>query len=227
MAAACGGTTAERAIVPAPTQMPATTSTTIALTTTTATPTTPAAPTTSATAPATSVASTVALPTSSPAGPQAILRPDGLGDLPFGTESEAALAQLTTMLGAPTTDSGWVSAFDSKFGVCPGELVRGVTWGSLLVLFADETLAAVGKRHLYFYAYGPDPLPAGLTTPEGVGVGSTVAALRIAYPSVQVYPDDVLGPSFAVSPAGLAGSLSDITDAGVVRTITGGEGCGE
>ncbi len=226
LAAACSAsTTAERAVNPAPTTAP---------TTTTVPPTTPA-PTTVA---PTTTRATVPLPTSTPSTspttapapgvPSLVLRPDGLGDIPLGTEAESAISRLTGILGTPTSDSGWVPAFDSPFGVCPGDEVRGVGWSGLLLLFADDTLVTSGQRHLFFYVYGPQAAPAGLRTETGVGLGSTAAELRAAHPEVAIFEDDLLGmAAFAVGEAGLGGTLTSTNADGAVTTITGGQSCGE
>ncbi len=224
---ACGADSgSERAINPAPTAAPTTVATTVA-----PTPPTSVTPETAVT--------TVLLPTTtSPAttppttatGPTALLlRPGGLGDYPFGAAADPTIAQLTAILGPPTTDSGWVASFDSPFGVCPGDEVRGVTWNGLLVLFADATLIVSGQRHMFHYVYGPEATPAGLAGETGIGLGSTVAALRAGYPDVSVFDDELLGTAaFSVGgAAGLGGTLTDTSDAGIVTTITGGEGCGE
>ena len=103
-----------------------------------------------------------------------------------------------------------------------------MTWDGLLMLFADDTLIVSGQRHLFHYVYGPDATPTGLVTDSGIGLGSTVAAIRGAHPDVAVFDDELLGTAaFAIGTAGLGGTLSDTSDAGIVTTITGGEGCGE
>ncbi len=226
LGACAADTTAERAVNPAPSAPPSTTvaPTTIPPTTVAPETTPPTAPPTVVTEPPTTPATTVTI--ASPAS--LFLRPGGLGDLPFGVAADPAIAQLSAILGPPTADSGWVAAFDSPFGVCPGDEVRGVTWDGLLTLFADETLIVSGQRHLFHYVYGPDAKPSGLVTDSGIGLGSTVAAIRAAHPDAAVFDDELLGTAaFAIGTAGLGGTLTDTSDAGIVTTITGGEGCGE
>ncbi len=230
MGACAADTATERAVNPAPSAPPATTIPPTTTPPTTAAPETtpPTAPLTVAieppTVPPTAVSTTLAV-----SGPASlVLRPGGLGDFPFGVAADPAIAQVSAILGPPTTDSGWVATFDSPFGVCPGDEVRGVTWGGLLLLFADETLIVSGQRHLFHYVYGPDAEPTGLVTDSGIGLGSTVAAIRAAHPDVAVFDDELLGAAaFAIGTAGLGGTLTDTSDAGIVTTITGGEGCGE
>jgi hypothetical protein len=148
----------------------------------------------------------------------------------FGVEAEAVISYVTAILGPPTADSGWADP-NSAFGVCPGTEVRGVTWGDLLLLFSDESGVASGRRHFFSYTLGPafgaSITPAGMATPEGIAVGSTVAALKSAYPGVYVYGgDDVFGPYFVVGES-LTGFLTGDSDADTVQSVIGGVTCGE
>lgn len=158
------------------------------------------------------------------------MRQDGLGDAAFGVNVEEVIDYISSIAGAPTSDSGWADPF-SAFGVCPGTEVRGVTWGDLLVLFSDESLVASGRRHFFSYSYGPAftdrPRPAAMRTPEGITVGSSVAELRAAYPEVIVNPaDDIFAAHFYVND-NFRGFLTGDTDADTVDSIIGGVGCGE
>jgi len=158
------------------------------------------------------------------------MRQDGLGDAAFGVDPEEVIEYIRSIVGAPTSDSGWADPF-SAFGVCPGTEVRGVTWGDLLVLFSDESSVDAGRRHFFSYSYGPafafEARPAAMRTPAGITVGSTVAELRAAYPEVVVTPgDDINLPSFHVND-NLNGFLTGDTDADTVLAIIGGVGCGE
>jgi hypothetical protein len=201
--------------VPATTAAPATTVVETTSTSSTTTSTTQAATTTSTTV---------------PPGAQLVLGQDRLGTAMFGVEPEAVISYVTAVLGPPTADSGWADP-NSAFGVCPGTEVRGVTWGDLLLLFSDESGVASGRRHFFSYTLGPpfgaSITPAGLATPEGIAVGSTVADLKSAFPGVYVYGgDDVFGPYFVVN-ENLSGFLTGDTDADTVQSVIGGVTCGE
>jgi hypothetical protein len=66
-----------------------------------------------------------------------------------------------------------------------------------------------------------------MATPEGIAVGSTVAALKSAYPGVYVYGgDDVFGPYFVVG-ENLTGFLTGDSDTDTVQSVIGGITCGE
>lgn len=182
--------------------------------------------------------STTDLPTTTTAAPTTVapepvvLRPDGVGALPFGTEAEVMLTYLTARLGTPNVDSGWVAAPSSPFGVCPGSQVRGLRWGPLQVLLGDEGNAT---RHLFSWVYATALLPAnepvgaagGLQTPEGIGLGSSIADLFAAFPSLTV-STDVYGPTYSTGGlVGYAGTLSSEDIDGFVTSLVGGRYCGE
>ncbi len=159
-----------------------------------------------------------------------VLRTNGLGQVAFGAEPEGVIAYVTSIVGSPTTDTGWIDPL--SLGSCPGTEVRTVTWADLNLYFGDQSRLAIGRRHFFSYSLGPPSAgatiaPAGMVTVAGVGVGSTLADLRAAYPGLLVNPGDpVSQPSFEVS-AGLGGLLTAADDAATVTAIQGGFGCGE
>jgi hypothetical protein len=158
-----------------------------------------------------------------------VLRDDGLGDALFGTDPEEVVRYVQAILGPPTADSGWADPF-SAFGVCPGTEVRGVTWGDLTLLFSDDSTVASGRRHFFNYSYGPpfgvSIQPDGMRTDTGIGIGSTVAELRAAYPTVRIFPPDIADAYFVVD-ENFTGFLSGTADTDTVRSVIGGIGCGE
>ena len=202
-------------------------STTEASTTTIVSATTIASTTTTV-APTTTV---VATTTTVPAGAGLVLRGDGIGDALFGAEPEGVIDYINGVLGAPTSDSGWVSAPQRS---CPGAEVRSVSWGDLALFFGDDSSVSHGRRHLFNWVYGPSPSgtainPSGPATaaPARISVGATVAQLRAAYPLASVTPgDDIVGPSATISD-GLFAFLTNPTSTGVVISLVGGFGCGE
>jgi hypothetical protein len=229
VAAACGSDSDDADVTVPPTSATAavTTGTTVAAST--VPPTTVAVTSTSSTTTSTTQAATTTSSTVPPAA-QLVLGQDRLGTAMFGVEPEAVVSYVTAILGPPTADSGWADP-NSAFGVCPGTEVRGVTWGDLLLLFSDESGVASGRRHFFSYTLGPafgaSITPAGMATPEGIAVGSTVAALKSAYPGVYVYGgDDVFGPYYVVS-ENLSGFLTGAADTDTVQSVIGGVTCGE
>lgn len=201
----------------------ASTSTVAPTTTVSASTTTTAAATTTTTPPETT--------TTVPVGAAISLRSDGVGDALFGAEPESVIDYINGLLGAPTSDSGWVSAPERT---CPGTEVRSLSWGDLSLLFGDQSTVSGGRRHFFNWSYGPARagaiiVPAGMTTaaPGRIRVGSTVAQLRAAYPTAIISAgDEIVGPSATISD-GLIAFLSNPTSSGVVISLVGGFGCGE
>jgi hypothetical protein len=72
-----------------------------------------------------------------------------------------------------------------------------------------------------------EAIPEGLATPEGIGLGTTVAFLRAAYHDVVVEPGEegLLAPSFYVD-EDLSGRLTGTADDDLVTVIIGGDPCG-
>jgi hypothetical protein len=187
-------------------------------------------------------------------GPPIVLRGDGLGALPFGAPVDEVIAGLTLRWAPPTSDTGWIQAASSPYGVCPGTEMRAVGWRGFSVLFSDGPTphGPAGQRHFFSWEYevddptryvgghprtpGPAPDEGGsrppLHTESAISVGATVAQLRQAYGSRLELSDesgDAGGPSFGVDlPDGsLSGSVTNLGPTGVVLTIVSGGGCGE
>ncbi len=210
-----------------------TVTTTTTATSTTATPsttTTTEPPTTTSTEPPTTT--TIATTTTTVA-PESVLtmRPDGLGEVLFGDDADAAVAALSAVLGEPSDDTGWLTDAET----CIGSEVRFVTWGSLRAFFSDgpSDWAPAGVRHFASYDQSPaigSPL-LELQTTEGVGIGSPVGDVRAIYGDDAVITGDPLfGDLFQVVTSGagyLWGLLTgpDATD--TVASISGGFSCGE
>lgn len=196
-----------------------TTSTTLPATTTTA----PVTTTTSTTSTTTTTTTTLV------EGEELILRSNGLGSARFGVEPDGVIAFVTSVLGSPDSDTGYVDSF-SQFGTCPGSEVRGVRWGDLTLLFGDVSDFGSGRRHFYQWQYGPQtssPLrPNGPLTDGLIGLGSTVADIRRVYPDVEIFADEVYGPGFELEPL-LWGTLTDDGESGRVIALVGGTSCGE
>ncbi len=193
--------------------------TTIAVTTT-------AAATTTST---TSTTSTVPATTTTTIAPVLglSLSATGLGDAQFGADADGVVDYVNSILGIPTTDSGWVDPVATGVA-CPGTAVRFVDWKDLSLFFTDYL---TGVRHFasftYGQAFGDVIAPFGLATSADIGVGSTVASLRGAYPAVNVKPEDEFsGAGFEIEP-GLYGFLSGTADTDTILSFVGGAGCGE
>jgi hypothetical protein len=206
VAAACGGSDDDVSVGGDPSSTTSSPSTSEATTSTTAAETT-------TTAPASGL----------------VLGADGVGTVSFGQDPDSAIAALTSVLGEPSSDSGFVDAASSPYGFCPAPQVRGVVWGGLTLLFSDGDTAygtAGEQAHLFTYLLdGTDP---AATTEAGVGVGSTSEQVRAAYPeAVQVPGDELVAPRFDVDLGGTEPLRLTLDDAGTVTAVTGGAPCGE
>lgn len=186
----------------------ASTTTTSAVTTvpvsTTAAVTTTGPPTT---------AGPAATTTTAPAASAIVLRPDGLGLVPFGASKDATMAALNAVLG-PLDESGTGCELGG-----PGATTA--RWDELRVEFAGEVFGGYVVRPLN----GAVPT-LGLQTEAGIGLGSTVAHLQAAYGSrlqipglpADVFGGDDFGVSFPGTERKVFGSLSATTETG---TVTG------
>jgi hypothetical protein len=143
---------------------------------------------------------------------------DGLGLLRFGTDADVAVEFLGGIFGPPASDSGWIDSF-SGFGTCPGTEVRGVTYGPLTVLFGGPDNDRTFFSWNYFDQGNGDVF--GLTSPAGVGLGSSADEVAAAYADVEFFEDEVFGETATF------GTLFASLEEGVVTYLSGGIGCGE
>jgi hypothetical protein len=155
-------------------------------------PATTAAPppaTTAAPPPATTAAPPP--PTTEAPPPPLVLQDDGIGGVVFGTDPNTVIAYAESQLGAADLDTGWIDSF-SKYGTCPGSLVRGVEWQTegggigFALLFTQVVTdhRPGGGPHLFGYYYFGTP--AGLMTEGGITVGSTLGDALSAHPGSTV-----------------------------------------
>ncbi|MEM8620467.1 MAG: hypothetical protein AAGF73_12180 [Actinomycetota bacterium] len=232
VAAACAGDDDAADTLPSVTLLTTTTTSTSAtVPPTTAAPSTTGAPDTTTPSTETTVAATTEPPTTAvdPAVDALVLTTSGLGAAEFGADPEGVVGYVSSFLGDPTNDTGWIDPL--SIGACAGTEIRLVSWGTLTLQFGDASNVVQGRRHLYSYQYGVDgevgAPPIGLATPEGISVGSSVFDLGAAYPGVVLNPEDeFVAPNFYVND-NLRGFLTGLNDDAVVTVILGGIGCGE
>ncbi len=152
------------------------------------------------------------------------LRPDGLGDLPFGTPADAALEQLTARLGPPDGQADLFCEADATVPVA--ELTE---WTDLGVIVWDGQL----RGWMLSEAGGAS---LDLRTDAGIGLGSSVNELRERYgDQLTVRPvepvDQALGDlHFTIGPTdpatghGLSGHVTGDERTGTVNGLLGGPG---
>jgi hypothetical protein len=201
-------------IPPTTTEPPATTTTLPATTTTAATTTT-----------------TVAQPTTTvvdPAVTALVLSGEGIGSAGFGAETDGVISFISSYLGQPTNDTGWIDPL--TVGPCPGDDLRFVSWGVLTLLFGDVSDVVQGRRHFFAYTYGIEgeigAEPDGLVTSRGVTIGSRVVDVVAAYPAATLTPEDDFTPPLFFVNDNLKGFLTGLDDNSTVTAILGGVNCG-
>lgn len=158
-----------------------------------------------------------------------VLRHDGLEILAFGTPEKEVIETLTSVLGEPTRDTGWVDSF-STYGLCPGEKMRGVEWGSLHVFIGDTR--EYGNKTFFGYEYVD---PTGLTPPsfmtdQKITLGASKEAIVKAYPNATFgeWLPGQTGTTFVRGPEGTSGQyLGGTLENNKLFWIGGGVLCGE
>ena len=113
---------------------------------------------------------------------------------------------------------------------CPGTEVRFITWNDLTLTFGDESNVSSGRQHFYAWSLGPPAgavVPFGMHTPEGIGIASTVAEIKVAYPAVALFEGDELALASAHISEALFAFLTETADNGSIVAMLGGQGCGE
>jgi len=159
-----------------------------------------------------------------------VLDPEGLGVARFGDSPDLVIAAVTRVLGKPRSDTGWKPRGE-VYGVCPGTRTRAVTWGQFTALFTDGPTrhGPAGTEHFFLWSVQGSAKATPAATAAGIGLGSTIAEVRRAYPGrVRAWEADLPGglPGFGVGPKdqlSFAGSLTN----GRVTHLEGGTYCGE
>lgn len=178
-------------------------------------------------------------PTTESPPPPLVLQDDGIGGVPFGTDPDTAIAYAESVLGPADLDTGWIDSF-SKYGTCPGEVVRGVEWQTggggigfalLFTQVATDHLPGGGPHLFGYYYFGT---PGGLTTDGGVTVGSSLGDALAGHPgsTVDEHPlvvgsgiwtfDAVQGDDSL-----LWGFAGGVANSDTLSSISGGVTCGE
>ncbi|MCP4308003.1 MAG: hypothetical protein GY788_24650 [bacterium] len=160
---------------------------------------------------------------------------DGLGDVLLGSPPETVVADISALYGEPDLDSDWIASEPNIYGSCPGDQMRAIGWGSLLTIFVKDGNEDLGGRFFtYTYGYdytqnvgGVDPRGLGLSTSEGIGIGSTVADLEAAYLGSAAIAGDVELDvwSFQIDDSTIGGLLDGPDAASTVTLIELADGC--
>jgi hypothetical protein len=101
----------------------------------------------------------------------------------FGDDTADVLTGMSAVLGDPDHDTGW-----HKDDVCEGSATRRVEWGDFELVFTKGANGLLPDSLTFqqWHMSGTSALVASMVTPAGIGVGSTVADLKHAYPDAKV-----------------------------------------
>ncbi len=225
--ASCGGSDESTDESTATTEFTLLPTTTVVVTTTTVPPSTTSTTTTTSS----TTTTTVAQPSTTvpdPAVTDLVLSGDGIGTAGFGADPDGVIAYITSYLGEPSNDTGWIDPL--TIGLCSGEELRRVSWGVLTLLFGDVSTIVQGRRHFFGYTYGDQAEigaePVGLTTSRGIMIGSRVVDVEAAYPAATINPEDDFTPPFFFVNDSLRGFLTGVEADATVTAILGGDDCG-
>ncbi len=223
------------------TLLPTTTTTQPLATTTTVETSTTVDPTTTLAAPPEASSTTEAAPTTTtipvdPAVEALVFSDDGIGAAVFSGDPDGVVAYLSSFVGPPTADTGWVDPFE--ISACAGTQLRVVSFGSLRLTFGDVSPVLEGRPHFFAYTYGAynfdgttvavtDQTPLGLVTENGVSLGTDLIALEAAHPGLELNPSDDFFPETFVINDNLRGAINGLADDSVVVSIIGGQDCAD
>jgi hypothetical protein len=152
-----------------------------------------------------------------------VLSANGLGPLMFGTQAARALAELTQALGQ--AEKPTLVPAGSSCGA-----TRMFQWGNLHVL-VNEVIAGAGATAglVGWSLNGGVANPIDFRTDKGIGIGSTLAAVRSAYgPDFKIVQTEPTAVFNITTPSGpIAGMLDGVGAANTVRVLWAGTFCGE
>jgi len=165
-----------------------------------------------------------------------ILDAEGLLPFPIGAPPEPMIEEISETLGGPDRDSSWIGA-DSPYGLCPGDAMRAVGWGSLFVFFVRDG-EGDGAETFHSWTYGfdfqtgdqGDPRRLGLVTARGIGLGSTRAEVMATHQAEVEFSEELAAEIWSFSIGGgadphIRGIFSGPEDDAVVTFIERVPGC--
>ena len=222
---------------------PATSTSTTTTTTTTLAPTTtftPVEETTTSTSTTTSTTTTLAPTTTLPPLGQVTMTPVGIlldaleserNMVAFGNPADDVLLTFEEAFGAPDADTGW-----QENSTCLAPMVRTVTYGDKEIVFADQDIddgePGIGATFEQWYISGPWAVESSIWTLSRIGIGSTVADIRMAYPdnfTIELAIDGDLSGFFIFdstgSDDGIYGLSNTTEDTGIVLDMWAGNVC--
>ena len=150
-----------------------------------------------------------------------VLAPDGLGPVSFGTQAARAVHAMTDALGRADD----VTAIPAEANCDATRLFR---WKDLDVLINEVSGRLGGKPGIVGWSVGvAASSPLGLRTEKGIGLGSTVAAVKAAYGPTLTITQGGSGPSLMITtPSGIiTGEFDGLGESSRVKTLRAGVAC--
>jgi hypothetical protein len=145
----------------------------------------------------------------------------------FGDDSSDVLAGVAAALGDADRDTGW-----RKDDTCEGSSTRRVVWDDLELVFTKGANGLLPDSLTFqqWHISGTTALVKSAVTPEGIGIGSTVADLKHAYPDAKVTrarASDEAG-IYLTRPEGgpfIQGFTKDTSDKSLITSMWAGLAC--
>jgi hypothetical protein len=158
-----------------------------------------------------------------------LLTGNGVDGSKFGDKFETVMTAMTAAHGAFDDDSLWEEQQAPCEGL--GTKERRVQWGSVVLVFSNgpTKFGAAGVEH-FISVYSEDAAsPTPSNAPDGKGLlDETVGGLKKRFPGVDVYNNEISGPSFQIKTADggeIGGILSGLTDKDSVVSFNEGLIC--
>lgn len=148
------------------------------------------------------------------------LSADGLGPVTFGTQAARALRLLTGALG-PAENSKTVPDASCQ-------ATRIFSWRGLDVLVNEVGARGAGRAGLVGWSMGvSNQSTLDLKTDKGIGVGSTLQAVKAAYGESAGTDYDPNGPTATITTSDgiLIGKLDGLSPTSTVKTLQAGVSC--
>ena len=146
-----------------------------------------------------------------------VLASDGIGPLPFGMQAARAMNGLTQALGRAET----ITPVPANAN-CGATRIFG--WKDFSVLINEVTAQSGGNPGLAGWSLGATaPGTGALKTDKGIGIGSTLGAVKAAYGSAVA----LAGQTFAIRGANnvITGELDGSGETARVKTLRAGVSC--
>lgn len=157
-----------------------------------------------------------------------VLQGNGLEVLTFGASPETVIPRLTSMIGTPTKDTGWISSF-SSYGTCPGEKIRVVEWNRLRAFFGDTAFGAQKFFQWEYVKTGTGTQSPIIATKGGVTLDMTKAEVLALYPQARFIPwmENTESMRLVADNPATNEHLGGTLEGGTVSYLSGGIQCGE